>query len=292
MFLSQCRRLAGRVFVKVRPNAEAKALVAYRQHAAARAAASPQMPPTGDPVVLTCVYRKRNRPVVEAMLRQCPADVDARLWCLDGDPGPGTRLGTGRVLGAGPGEKFPLVDALLACRPLPENAYVVVADDDVVFSQGSLEALLRVCRHLSLDLAQPAQSWSSCYSHPFTLARPWSLARRTGFVEIGPLFVVGPGRRSDFIPFGPVGMGYGLEMRWNTLAKSGARLGIVDRCQMVHLGTVGAGYAVSQELERMVASLPGQDYGALADTKQVDCTYLRLGGLALQRPKPVLPRAA
>jgi hypothetical protein len=250
------------------------------------------MPPTGEPVVLACVYREPNRPVVEALLRQCPADVDARLWCLDAGHGSHSRLGTGRVLGSGPGQKFPLVDALLAAAPVPESAYVVVADDDVVLSQGSLEALLRVCRRLRLDLAQPAHSWSSCYSHPFTLARPWSLARRTGFVEIGPLFVVGPRRRGDFMPFGPVGMGYGLEMRWNALAKSGARLGIVDRCQLVHLGTVGAGYAVDQELARMVASLPGQDYAALAATKQVDCTYLRLGGVALQHPRPVLPRAA
>ncbi len=83
------------------------------------------------------------------------------------------------------------------------------------------------------------RSWTTS----ITAARRLSIARRTSFVEIGPLFVVGPGWRDRIVPFPEArGMGWGLELEWHELHREGCALGIVDAVRVRHVGERGEGY--------------------------------------------------
>jgi hypothetical protein len=218
-------------------NAVAPALAVARRIAVARARLARH--PHGPPLVLISVYRRRWASTIAGMLRQVPEGADIRLWALD-EVDPALEDAT---VGVGGGEKWELVNRLLDTRPLPEGAWVVVADDDVVFSAGDMGSFLRLSEKAGFDLAQPAHSLMSIHSHQFNVGRPLVRAGRVGFVEIGPIFAVAPGARHRFLPFpGDIGMGWGLEVLWSRQRREGAHLGVVDACRMVHCGAVGVAY--------------------------------------------------
>jgi hypothetical protein len=219
-----------------------------------------QAPAVPYPVVLALVYRSENVPILDAFLRQCPSNTDVRLWSLDEPP-----LLPDVTVGSGPGQKFDLVNRLLGAAPIADDAWVVVADDDVLFSRGCVADFLGECQRARLDIAQPGHSAGSHFTHRVTVARPWARVTLTRFVEIGPVFAVAPGRRAEFVPFPDVGMGYGLEVEWARSVAGGARLGVVDQCRVMHLAPVGQSYSAEEEMNRALAKIPGQqiDFEAL-----------------------------
>lgn len=219
--------------------------------ARARRAAPPG--PVAQPVVLTCVYRADSEPILSGLLRQVPAGTDVRLWALD------TPLAAfaERTVGTGPGARWHLVNRLLASAPIPDDAWIVVADDDVVFSKGHLAGVLSVARAAGFDLVQPAHSLASIGNHQFVVARPLVRAGRVGFVEIGPLFALAPSWRDRLVPFREdLGMGWGTEVLWHDLFGEGMTMGVVDQCRIVHCGQVAAAYsaeAADQVSSRLLA---------------------------------------
>lgn len=200
----------------------------------------------GAPTVLIGVYRQRNAEIAARLSASVGPGCDVRWWALD-EVAEELR---GCTAGTGPGPKFELLDRLLAAAPVPPGAHVVVADDDVVLADDDVAGLLAAGREADLDLFQPAHHLSSIYSHSFLLQRPWLRVRRTTFVEIGPLFVVGPRWRERILPFGDAGMGWGMEVDWYRLARQGCRLGVVDAHPLLHLGPVGASYDTKAQAAR------------------------------------------
>lgn len=154
------------------------------------------------------------------------------------------------TVGSGPGTKLPLVNRILE-RLDSQADWLVVSDDDLVFEKGDVVALQKLCDRAGFDLAQPARG-EPIVDHEITSARRFSVARRTSFVEIGPLFVVGPRWRDRIVPFPEErGMGWGLELDWHELAREGCSLGVVDAVRVRHTGARGEGY----DLEREVAAV-------------------------------------
>lgn len=246
------RRIRNRFYFKVL-SPEKRSFRRLRDLTVRRAGQGRQAPPVAYPLVLAMVYRSENVPVLDAFLRQCPANTDVRLWSLDQRaPLPDVSVGSG------PGLKFDLVNRLLSSAPIAEDAWVVVADDDVLFSRGSLAGFLRECQRAGLDIAQPGHSAGSHFTHRVTVARPWARVTMTRFVEIGPIFAVAPARRAEFVPFPDVGMGYGLELQWARSTARGTRLGVVDRCRVMHLAPVGRSYSMDEEMSRALANIPGR----------------------------------
>ncbi len=209
--------------------------------------------------VIACVYRARNAATVARLAGQArAAGARVRLWALDA---PVDALAEWTA-GTGPGTKFELVNRLLATTPVPDDAYVVVADDDVRMS--SLAAFLRVVKEARLDLAQPAHGRRSSSTHPVTRLVPGAVARLTRFVEIGPVFAVSPAWRDEVLPFpDDVGMGWGLEADWYGLHRRGARLGVVDAAPMRHLGPIATAYDQSGERARLAERLAAQGLSGL-----------------------------
>ena len=154
------------------------------------------------------------------------------LWALDTVDPDLARFS----VGSGPGSRTDLLNKLAAQSGTDPDRYLVFADDDVEIARGELPISSRSSPLQVLDLAQPAHAVGSHYSHRLTAARPWSIARRTGYVEIGPLIVVAPAWRDRIVPFpAGFGMGWGLEMLWSGLQAQGCRLGIVDTVRVRHL---------------------------------------------------------
>lgn len=222
-----------------------------------------------DAGLLIGVYRARNARRVETLVESATQlGWAAAWWSLDDvvdDLGDVT-------VGAGPGARLPLLNEILRRAGRP-GVWLVVSDDDTAFEHGDLGELVALCGRASLDLAQPARSDPPVH-HPITLARRLSVARLTSFVEIGPLFVVGPHWRDRIVPFPDErGMGFGLELDWLDLHRQGCRLGIVDAVRVRHVGAAGEEYDFAGEVQRVHAELVGRGYRGWADVQTTHETW-------------------
>ena len=199
-------------------------------------------------VALVGVYRARNEHYVRDLARPAlEQGWTVAWWALDRVADELADI----TVGVGAGTKFDLLNEVLGTLG-GSYEWLVVSDDDVTFARGDVVALRRRCERAGLDLAQPGRA-DSGVSHPITAARRLSRARRTSFVEIGPLFVVGPRWRDRILPFpAGVGMGWGLELDWFGLAEEGCVLGIVDSMPVRHEGTAGEDYDAEGEYERLL----------------------------------------
>lgn len=188
------------------------------------------------------VYRDRNASIVEKLLAPV---VDRRwaiqLWALDEVSPPLER----HTIGAGPGGRFELLQRLLDSSPPTSSAWVVLSDDDYRLRRGSLDQLVALAQASGLDLAQPAHRRFVNASHHITLVRPRVVARRTHFVEIGPVLVMSPRGQTRLLPFPSAWMGWGVEMLWSRASLDGdVHLGIVDAITIEHLQPPGVHYDV------------------------------------------------
>ena len=238
------RRIAG----------SARLTQALREAAFSRARRRPPSDPAY-PVTIVVVGRQKGVRHIQALARQF-APADLRVWALDGEL---PELAE-HVVGRGPGAKFELLNRMVQARPIPADHWVVVADDDVVLSHGSANTLLAIGDRAGFDLFQPAHSVASFHSHDFVVGRPLVKADLVSFVEIGPLFVISPAARAQFLPFPEgIGMGYGLELTWWRQQQDGARLGLVSQTRLVHCSPVGKMYPSEEEEARL--SLALTEYG-------------------------------
>jgi hypothetical protein len=205
----------------------------------------------GEPVSLIGVYRRRNAPHVRAVVDEAlTAGWAVAWWALDEAAGELAE----HTVGAGPGEKFPL-NAIVEEAELDEG-WVVVADDDVAFVRGGVSDFVGLSALAGFALAQPAHTADSTHSYEINLSRALSVARRTTFVEIGPLFTVAPQCRDRIIPFpAERGMGWGLELVWRELLEHGCMLGVVDTVTVRHLTAIGAEYEDERMTEAVMEEL-------------------------------------
>jgi hypothetical protein len=176
------------------------------------------------------------------------------------------------TVGAGQGMRLSLFNEL--ARHVPDEGYLVVSDDDVIFTQGTLTGLVVHCDRASLDLAQPARSDDNSrfefnVAHTITQARRLSRIRLTTFVETGPLIVVGPRWRDRILPFPEErGMGWGVELDWHELWKAGCLLGIVDAVRVAHVGEPGSDYDAGAEAARIHEELARRRYEGWEDVQR------------------------
>jgi glycosyltransferase involved in cell wall biosynthesis len=149
----------------------------------------------------------------------------------EGELGPVTALTVSE-----PTPKYTLLNLLLAEEDLASYDFVITADDDVVLPDGFLDLFLGVQAGVGFDLAQPARTPHSYVDLPIVLQQRGVLARRTLFVEIGPLVSFGRGTYDLLFPFDETNpMGWGFENVWtHLLRESGRSQGIVDAVPVDH----------------------------------------------------------
>ena len=223
------------------------------------------------PVLVLSVYRARNAAILAPAVEDaCAHGWDVRLWALD-EVAPELAPWTS---GSGPGAKFPLLNALVTSTDVARFDWIVVVDDDVELRPGSLARLFAIAEHAGLDLVQPAHTELSHRTFPITERRPLTVARRTSYVEIGPVFAVRRPWIERVVPF-PAhhDMGWGLELEWFDLAREGARLGVVDSMAVRHLGPVGRGYRWRDEYARIEHDVEARGLDSFRDIQQTLGTW-------------------
>ena len=139
--------------------------------------------------------------------------------------------------------------------------WLLVVDDDVELPPRFVDRFVAVCEWLELDLAQPAQTLASHAAWRVVRRRPFSLARETRFVEIGPVTAFSRRAAAELLPFPPLRYGWGLDLHWAALAaERGWRLGIVDALAVRHeAAPVAAAYSPDdaiEEAQRFLAERP------------------------------------
>jgi GT2 family glycosyltransferase len=148
---------------------------------------------------------------------------------------------TRRVAPPGERGKFENLNALLDGAPLDETDWLLVLDDDVELPRRFLDDLLAAAEHLDLTLAQPAHRRHSHAAWTVTHRRPLTLARRTAFVEIGPVTLIGRDAFATLLPFPPLRMGWGLDVHWSALAQTnGWPEGVIDAVPVLHAAAPAA----------------------------------------------------
>lgn len=135
-----------------------------------------------------------------------------------------------------PRPKFALINDLLSRHEVEKYDFVIVTDDDIEIADGWLDAFLGYQQACDFSLCQPARTPDSFIDHPFTQQMYGVDARRTSFVEIGPLFSVRKDAFGLLLPFDEVWpMGWGLDLTWPVLlGAQGLRMGIIDATPVTH----------------------------------------------------------
>jgi GT2 family glycosyltransferase len=163
---------------------------------------------------------------------------------------------------AGPGGKFENLNALVGSRDTGAYDWIVVIDDDVDLPKGFLDDFLAAADRAGLEIAQPAHRLQSHAAWPVTRRRPWSSARRTTFVEIGPVTAFGPEAATTLLPFPDLKMGWGLDAHWAAVAREhGWAIGVVDATPIGHtLRPAAEGYPREAAIAEGRAYLAGRPY--------------------------------
>jgi hypothetical protein len=199
-------------------------------------------------VLALCVYRSSSEsmPAIEAQLSASRHAVRPLLGAL------------GRQLSGG---KFENLNVLLAQAEPADHDWLLIVDDDVVLPDRFVDRLIGLCECLGLALAQPAQTLASHAAWTVARRSARSLARETGFVEIGPVTAVRRDAAAELTPFPELRYGWGLDLHWAAVARErGWRLGVLDALPVRHeAGSVAAVYdhqAAVAEAQRFLASSP------------------------------------
>lgn len=177
------------------------------------------------------------------------------------------------------GGKFHNLNRLLAAAPpLEEYDWVFAVDDDVALATRFLDRHIALCERLGLDLSQPAQSMRSHAAWRVTRRRPFSLARVTQYVEIGPVTAFTSEVAQALTPFPDLRFGWGLDNHWGALAREhGWRLGVVDSLPVRHeTQAVATTYAHADAIAEAQAFLAERPYVVTDEAQRTVRTIRRV----------------
>ncbi len=132
-----------------------------------------------------------------------------------------------------PTPKFVILNRLIGGSE--DFDWIFFCDDDIELPPGFLDDLIEVAERYDFALFQPSRTHDSYLNHDIVRRLPGLTARRTRFVEIGPVTCV---RRDAFpliLPFDKDGMGWGLDFVWPArIERAGLRMGIIDAVPIAH----------------------------------------------------------
>ena len=156
------------------------------------------------------------------------------------------------------GPKFPAVYDLHAAGLFADYDYVWLPDDDLKTSSRTIDGFFSTCRDFSLEIAQPALSAGSYWSHDVTLAVPSSRLRFTNFVEVMcPVFSRAALARCAST-FKDAQTAWGLDYAWRKLIHADERsMAVIDEHAVLHTRPVGLHYDKDEafaELSRNLAA--------------------------------------
>ena len=114
--------------------------------------------------------------------------------------------------------KWANLNAALLAHPPRGFDWLLIIDDDVELPRDFLDVFISLAEHHGFRLAQPAHAFASHAAWEVTRRRPGLTARRTRFVEIGPVTAIRADAFDALLPFPDLQMGWGLDAHWGALA--------------------------------------------------------------------------
>jgi hypothetical protein len=164
-----------------------------------------------------------------------------------------------------PGGKFENVNTLLADEEPAD--WTLVVDDDICLPRHFLDCFVALAEAFEFQLAQPAQTLASHAAWPAARRVPGRVARRTNFVEIGPVTGFSRTAAAELLPFPQLKMGWGLDLHWAALAgERGWKLGVIDALPVRHeWRPVGGAYSPDDATAEAQRFLAGKPYVQAAD---------------------------
>ena len=156
--------------------------------------------------------------------------------------------------------KWANLNAALTAHPPRGFQWLLLIDDDVELPHEFLDVFLSLAERHGFRIAQPAHAFASHAAWEVTRRRPGLTARRTRFVEIGPVTAIRADAFDSLLPFPDLQMGWGLDAYWSALAeRKGWKLGVIDAVPIRHTRPVAASYprdAAVAEADRFLAGKP------------------------------------
>jgi GT2 family glycosyltransferase len=178
---------------------------------------------------------------------------------------------------AGGAGKFENLNALLAGHPPQGHDWLLVIDDDVALPRGFLDGFLFLAERFDLRLAQPAHRRRSHAAWRVTRRRGGSVARETGFVEIGPVCAFHASTFEALLPFPPLRAGWGLDAHWAALARErGWRIGVLDALPIRHvMRPIADSYRRADAVEEARAFLAERPHATAAEAQRTLAAHRR-----------------
>ncbi|MEP7100011.1 MAG: hypothetical protein ABI781_05850 [Burkholderiales bacterium] len=147
------------------------------------------------------------------------------------------------------GAKWPGLERTIAANwdTIQQYTHVWLPDDDLLCQPELVSRMFSICDDLQLDLAQPALTRDSYFTHLITMQHPEFQLRFTNFVEImAPVLSIDMLARVFPTIAGNVS-GYGLDNLWPRLTRLG-KIAIIDDTPVKHTRPVGGpNYAFNKE---------------------------------------------
>jgi GT2 family glycosyltransferase len=173
--------------------------------------------------------------------------------------------------------KWANVNAALVAEPPAGADWLLIVDDDIVLPRGFLDRFIASAEAFGLELAQPAHAFASHAAWDVTRRRPGVLARRTRFVEIGPVTALTAATFGTLLPFPDLRMGWGLDAAWSAFAaEQGWPIGVIDVTPIRHLRPVASSYPRDAAIAEAEAFLDGRAYVTRTEAAETLAEYRTL----------------
>jgi hypothetical protein len=191
-------------------------------------------------VLVAGIYLANQENAIEHIVAQCNQSqnyyVTQKWIALFGDA-PSENVKTVTTMKSEkPQPKFVLLNKILSEEKLENYDYIIICDDDIKLSDDFPDDFLDLQQKYNFALAQPARTHNSYIDHPFVQQFEGLKARRTRFVEIGPVVSIRKDIFSALLPFDESAhMGWGYDFVWPCIIeKKGLRMGIIDATPVDH----------------------------------------------------------
>jgi hypothetical protein len=168
------------------------------------------------------------------------------------------------------GPKWPSLYELISSTAnlIAGRSYIWLPDDDLLASKQDINRLFEICAEHKLEVAQPALTWDSYYSHLITLRNCRTTIRFTNFVEImAPCFFTKMLVKS--LPeFRKSLSGWGMDSIWARLADNPVNgIAIIDAITVRHTRPVGG---PSYNILREKGVSPWDEHRAIREMHGID----------------------
>lgn len=132
--------------------------------------------------------------------------------------------------------KFVILNKLLSREDINKYEFIIISDDDIELPHNFIDNYLEIVDKYKLSLAQPARTHDSYIDHFIVEQLDGLIARKTRFVEIGPVFSIRNDLFKHLLPFDEEnGMGWGYDFVWPCIVENlGMNMGIVDALPVEH----------------------------------------------------------